>query len=296
MDTEKIKDEAEPVKDEALETMDEEKTAAVSLSDEKDASPAGYDSVNKDAETQNNEEKSHVQPLQAEPSPAHYESDVSHYARYDKQDSGYSEATRKSLSYAAQTPFKRFFGDLIMVLTRPGAFWKAQDEHPATTSQLYWPHLTILVLLRTAAIMGGGAFQHALNDVPLAQLILMAGIQALMIFILVWILATLISGISTLTGAGFQFDRAQKFVGYSLTPILVVGVLSLIPLPYVDTVCDLIAMPWAFLVIGAGVLPYLKLKSEQGPVLTGLFCGLLLTLWGLVPILIPRWIGLLFSA
>ncbi len=226
---------------------------------------------------------------------AHYEVDVHHYAKYDDVDSGYTEATRKSLTYASQTPFMRFLGDLIMILTRPGAFWKAQDEHPATTSQLYWPHLTILILLRTMAIMGGGAFQYAISEVPVGHLILTAAIQALMIFILMWIMSVLISGISTLAGAGFQFERAQKYVGYSLTPILVVGILSLIPLPYVDTICDLIAMPWAFLVMGAGVLPYLKLKSEQGPILTGVFCGLLLTLWGIVPILIPRLIGLLFA-
>ncbi|MBQ9394890.1 MAG: YIP1 family protein [Proteobacteria bacterium] len=292
MDTEKKQDEAQSVADES---QIEGKTEAFVAPTEFKSSSDDHESEKKDVETSKYEETSAVQPAESKPAPAHYEADVSHYARYDKVDSGYSETTRKSLSYAAQTPFVRFFGDLIMVLTRPGAFWKAQDEHPATTSQLYWPHLTVLVLLRTAAIMGGGAFQHALNDVPLVQLLVIAGIQALMIYILVWILAMLISGISTLSGAGFQFDRAQKFVGYSLTPILVVGILSLIPLPYVDTVCDLIAMPWAFLVIGAGVLPYLKLKPEQGPVLTGLFCGLLLTLWGLVPILIPRWIGMLFA-
>lgn len=294
MDTEKKIDEAQTAGSEILE-KEELKDVVPDLTETTQAS-SGHETDSSSSELENNEEISHIQSEKAEPSHAYYESEVSHYARYDKLDSGYSEATRNSLIYASQTPFKRFFGDLVMVLTRPGAFWKAQDEHPATTSQLYWPHLTVLVLLRTAAIMGGGAFQHALNDIPLGQLILMAGIQALMIYILVWILALLISGISTLSGIGFQFDRAQRFVGYSLTPILVVGILSLIPLSYVDTICDLIAMPWAFLVMGSGVLPYLKLKSEQGPVLTGLFCGLLLTLWGLVPILIPRWIGLIFSA
>ena len=224
---------------------------------------------------------------------AHYESDVRHYARYDKVDSGYSDETRKSLTYASRTPFGRFFLDLILILTRPGAFWKGQAEHPATIGQMYWPHLIILISLRTIAVMGGALLQYAMNDISPAHLLIEAGVQALMIFLMIWLFSLLISGISTLSGAGFQFDRAHRFAGYCMTPIFIVGILSVLPLPYMDKICDIIAMPWAFLVMGAGVIPFLKIKPELGPTLTGLFCGMMLCLWGLIPMLIPRLIGIL---
>lgn len=220
---------------------------------------------------------------------ARYEVHVTQYAHYEKHDDVYTPETKQSLSYAARPPLTRFFLDFGAILVHPAAFWRGQDLHPATLGQLHWPHLTILILLRTAAVFVGGILQpHAV----IHQVIIQAVTQGLLIFLLTWGMALGIAGITALSGGGFHYTKALRFVGYSITPLLFVGLISIIPLPWLATVCDLLAMPWAFVVMGAGVLPYLKLKSEHAPTLSALMCGLLLCLWGALPMLIPFLLGL----
>lgn len=220
-----------------------------------------------------------------EKAPARYAVDVQHYAQYDKDtDSGYTPELQKSLNYAARTPFTRFFLDFLLILTRPGAFWKGQDEHPATLGQLHFPHLFILVTLRTLMAFLGGILQP---EPVFSRALIQAATQALLIFVMIWVLALIISGISTLTGQRIHYDRALRYVGYSITPNLFVGIISIVPVPYLATICDFLAMPWTFLVMGAGVHAYLKIKPEIAPTLTGLYCGMMLCMWTALPMLIP---------
>ena len=230
-------------------------------------------------------EKPEEQPKSAA-APAHYAVDVQHYAQYDKQtDSGYSPEFQKSLNYAARTPMTRFFIDFVLILTRPGAFWRGQDEHPASLGQLHFPHLFILVILRTLMAFLGGLLQP---EPVFSRVLIQAATQALLIFVLIWGLAMIISGISTLIGQRIHYDRALRYVGYSVTPNLFVGIISIVPVPYLATVCDFLAMPWTFLVMGAGVHAYLKIKPELAPTMTGLFCGMMLCMWTAMPMLIPE--------
>ena len=230
-------------------------------------------------------EKPEEQP-KSSAAPAHYAVDVQHYAQYDKQtDSGYSPEFQKSLNYAARTPMTRFFIDFVLILTRPGAFWRGQDEHPASLGQLHFPHLFILVILRTLMAFLGGLLQP---EPVFSRVLIQAATQALLIFVLIWGLAMIISGISTLIGQRIHYDRALRYVGYSVTPNLFVGIISIVPVPYLATVCDFLAMPWTFLVMGAGVHAYLKIKPELAPTMTGLFCGMMLCMWTAMPMLIPE--------
>lgn len=225
-------------------------------------------------------------------SPAHYKTDVKHYASYDKTEtSGYTPETKKSLTYAARSPFGRFFLDLITLLTQPSSFWKQQANHPAAISQLFWPHLTILILLRALSIFLGGLMQK--TD-PM-QLLVQTGTQAIFIILLILAMSLAITGLSALAGIGFHFEKALRFVGFSVTPLLVMGIVSLLPFAYVSTICDLLAMPWTFLIMGAGMIPYLKFKPENAPMQTGLICGLMLCLWGALPMLIPNLLTIRFG-
>ena len=220
---------------------------------------------------------------------ARYEVNVQHYAHYEETGDVYSQEMQKSLSYAARTPMGRFFSDFLFILTRPGAFWRAQDLHPVTIGQLHWPHLVILILLRMIAVFVGGIL---MPNAVFTTVLIQAVTQGFLIILLLWGFALIISGISALNGSGFQLDKGLRFSGYSITPIIFVGILSIIPVPYLATICDLLSMPWAFVILGAGVLPYLKIKPEHAPVITGLFCGILVILWSILPLLIPYLIGL----
>lgn len=217
-----------------------------------------------------------------------YTVNVKRYAQYDKSIQGYEQGVQKNIRYAARTPFARFAIDFAAVLTCPSVFWKGQDAHPVTIAQLHFPHLTVLVLLRIAACFVGGILSPNAN---VYNVIIQAGAQGILIFASVWLLALLIAAITALGGGGFRIDRALRFVGYSITPLLFVGIIAIIPVPYLNTVCDLLAMPWAFVVMGCGVLPCLHIKDIHAPMMTGLFCGLLLCLWGAMPMFLPYLLG-----
>lgn len=223
---------------------------------------------------------------------AHYEVNVKHYANYDKtraEDASYSKEIQNNLAYASQTPFRRFFIDLICVLLHPSAFWRGQTTHAATIGQMHFPHLTVLILLRMIAVFIGGVLLPGANA---SQVLLQSVAQGLLILVSIWAFGLVVAGVSALGGGGFHYDKGLRFSGYVMTPTLFVGIISIIPVPYLSTICDLLSMPWAFVVLGAGILPYLKIKTEHAPMVTGLLCGLLLCLWGVMPMLIPFLMGL----
>jgi len=72
-----------------------------------------------------------------------------------------------------------------------------------------------------------------------------------------------------------------------LTPLFAIGVLAVIPLPYVSAIADLVMMPYTFYVLAAGVVPALGVAENRAPTRVGLICGALLLLWSTMPTLIP---------
>ena len=226
----------------------------------------------------------------AEPSEEHYEVKVQHYANYDKSaDSGYGEQVQENLNYASKTPWSRFIVDFMTVMVRPIHFWEGQAEHQATLGQVHFPHLVVLVLLRAVSIYVGRVLQQGTDK--LNELIWVLA-QALLIFVFVWLLALIYSGIMAVVSKGFHFSKCLNFVAYAITPLLVIHVLSVFPIPYMNTICDIIALPYVFVVLGAGMLPFLKVPEKTAPILCGLFCGLMTCLWSVLPILMPRLINL----
>ena len=221
--------------------------------------------------------------------PARYEVSVKHYARYDDSLPSYPPEVADNIRYASRNAFARFFIDFASVLARPSSFWKGQAAHPASLFNVYFPHLALLVVLRMAAFFIGGMLRA--GSAP-AALWVQTAAQGFLIFLLVWIMALAVAATTAVSGAGFRFDRALRFVAYGITPMLFVGIVGVIPLPYLPQICDLLAMPWAFVTMGCALLPYLNVKPSHAPVLSSLYCGLLLCLWGALPMLIPILLGL----
>ncbi|MBO4351703.1 MAG: YIP1 family protein, partial [Proteobacteria bacterium] len=120
--------------------------------------------------------------------------------------------------------------------------------------------------------------------------------EIILIFALVWGMSLIISGVGALSGHKGGIDRAVRFVGYSVTPLLVIGIISCIPVLWLTTVLDVIAMPWAFIIMGSGVYYYLREKPERSAIVTSLLCGLLLILWTVLPLLIPQILSGIFRA
>ena len=244
-------------------------------------------------EPENPTEKASVESTAGESPKQDYEVSVVHYAQYDDAAPGYAPEVVASIQYASRNPLSRFFIDFATVLVHPSKFWKGQDAHPATLLHVHVPHLAILVLLRLTASFLGGAFRPQYAP---SALIVQTVVQGLLIFVLVWGMSLVVATATAITGAGFHFDRALRFVAYSITPILFVGIVGAIPVPYIAQICDLLAMPWAFVAMGTAILSYLHIKESRAPVISALFCGILLCLWGALPMLIPYLLSLkLFS-
>ena len=238
-----------------------------------------------DGEADAKEQKEQKDAPAEEKEEEHYEVHVQHYANYDKtDDSGYGEQVQKNLKYASKTPWARFIVDFTTVMVRPIHFWEEQAEHPATLGQVHFPHLVVLVLLRAVSIFVGNVFLDGTDK--LHQLVSVVA-QALLIFVFVWLLALIYSAIMAVVSKGFHFSKCLNFVAYAVTPLLVIQVLSVFPIPYMNTICDIIALPYVFVVLGAGMLPFLKVPEKTAPVLCGLFCGLMACLWSVLPILMP---------
>ena len=215
-----------------------------------------------------------------------YEVNVSHYANYSdesKQDV-YSDGTKENLKYAAKTPGSRFFSDFVNVIARPMHFWESQNAHPATISEVFLPHLLTLIILRALAYFVGGMLKA---ESEFSHVLVQTLTQVLMIFVFILAFAFCTSTVTAIVGRTLNFNRAFKFSAYAITPILVTGILSVIPVPHIATICDLVAMPWAFCVMGCGVVSYLHMPEKSAPPITGLFCGFMMCLWGALPILLP---------
>ena len=222
---------------------------------------------------------------------AHYSVNVQHYAHYEKGEGDvYAERTREHLLYASKTPWARFLVDFMNVMVRPVHFWEGQSEHPATLAQIHFPHLVLLVWLRAIAVFVGGVLRQGSDAI--SELV-SAFSQALLIFVFVWLLALIYSGIMAVVAKGFHFSRCLNFVAYAITPLLVINIMSVFPIPHMSMVCDIIALPYVFVVLGAGMLPFLKVPEKTAPILCGLFCGLMACLWSVLPILMPRLISIL---
>ena len=255
-----------------------------------DEEPSPHDTTPLQNDSSNPEHVDAIPQSQSNPDREKYEVSVRHYAQYHAPHDAYSPDVQKSIRYAARSPMGRFLADFFLILTRPGTFWQNQDKHPATLGQLFFPHLTLLIALRTLATTAGSLIN---SEAGAKQVLIQSLSQAFLIFVLLGLMSLIVMASSGLSGAKLSFDRATRFVGYSLTPMFFVGIIGIIPLPYISTICDLLAMPWAFVVMGTGILPFLKVETPHAPTLTALLCGLLLCLWGGLPILIPILLGIL---
>jgi hypothetical protein len=142
-----------------------------------------------------------------------------------------------------------------------------------------WPHVGALVLLRAVAEFVGAL----LSDASFADALKLFAMSAITWFSLLWILAATALTLASARGGKTDFAAAFRFSAYALTPLLFVGMLGVVPIALVAPVADVIAMPYAFFVMSLGVVPELGVPLERAPATVGLFCGLLLALWVLLP-------------
>jgi len=178
---------------------------------------------------------------------------------------------------------KGFWGNLFEVLFAPAAFWeRARAETPAGYRPI-WIHLLALIGLRAVAGFGGALLRGAGIGAAFGQLF--SGLLAA--FALVWLFAAVVAGVTAGVTGRTTVRDTFRFAAYGLTPLFVIGVLAVVPLPYVAPIADLVLMPYTFYVLGVGVVPALGVPEKSAPGRVALVCGSLLVLWSILPALIP---------
>ncbi|MCB9735598.1 MAG: YIP1 family protein [Deltaproteobacteria bacterium] len=174
--------------------------------------------------------------------------------------------------------FFRFLRRSVAVTLRPRAFWRRLAEQGAPSfGELMWPHTTILSALGGVAALVGGVANDRSAGVVAAHAILTFVASVIMVVGFGFI-ARVVSGAekgSAKMGVAFAFGV------YGMTPMLLLGVLHVVPSPLVHTIAGLLALPYTFYVVGLGVGPMLAVPDKRGAETAGLLCAAALLAWSL---------------
>lgn len=185
----------------------------------------------------------------------------------------------------------RFVARLGKLVVRPAAFWQDVKDAPPTLGEVVWPHMVILVgasALATflGAVLGGRGFGVAFGQLFTSFMSSFAGI---------WAFAFAVTTIAATKGSKAGLTDCVMFGAYVATPMLLLDVISLLPIPYVKSVATILAMPWAFHLLALGVPSQLGVTESKAPTTVAHLCGALLVLWTALPTLLPAVVGALFG-
>ncbi|MFT7625181.1 MAG: hypothetical protein ACI9WU_004372 [Myxococcota bacterium] len=184
----------------------------------------------------------------------------------------------------AGTQWSRFAARLLDVLLRPQRFWRDVRREEIAIRELLFPHLVILI----GVLAGAGFIGQLLGDAGFGSAVGQLVTSFVSWFAMVGVFAIVAGSIASAKGARLSMSDSMRYAAYGLTPLFVVGVFSAIPLPHVAPIAGLIAMPWAFYVLSAGVVPCLGISTERSAPIAGLMCGATLILWTIMPTLLPE--------
>lgn len=191
-----------------------------------------------------------------------------------------SDEARGTHQVPAGTPWGRFVTRLLQVLLRPSKTWERLAEEQVPIAEVLWPHAVFLILLRAGAELVGRLLEGWRLGPAMADFAL--GVVSW--FVLLWVFAFVAASVASARGhAALAAGDALRFGSYGLSPLFAVGVLGVVPLPYVAQIAGVLAMPWAFYVLAVGVRPMLRVKDQDAAAVTGLICGALVLAWALLP-------------
>ncbi len=176
-----------------------------------------------------------------------------------------------------------FFADMFNVLASPTAFWERVRAAGPPAYRPIWLHLAILVGLRSVAGFGGALLRGVGLGAAFGQLF--SGL--LSAFLTVWLFAAIVASLTAGAVVKTTIRETFRYAAYGLTPLFVIGMLAVVPLPYVTPIADLVLMPYTFYVLAVGAVPALGVPEKQAPGRVALICGALLVLWSIMPTLIP---------
>lgn len=172
----------------------------------------------------------------------------------------------------------RFLRRTVGVTIRPRSFWRRLSEEGVPGfGELMWPHTVILSALGGVAAVVGGVAEGRGAGVIAAHAILTFAASVVMVVGFGFV-ARLVSAAEL--GAS-KMGVAFAFGAYAMTPMLLLGVLHVVPSPLVHTIAGLLALPYTFYVIGLGVGPLLAVPDKRGAETAALLAAAALLAWSL---------------
>ncbi|PKN55534.1 MAG: hypothetical protein CVU56_20860 [Deltaproteobacteria bacterium HGW-Deltaproteobacteria-14] len=174
----------------------------------------------------------------------------------------------------------RFLARTAFVSLRPRAFWTKLREGGAvpSTAELLWPHALILTLADGAAVAVGDIIHGHPADVVALHGALAFATAFLLVIVFALVARAVVAGRG---GAGVNLHEAFAFSVYGLTPLLLLGILNVIPVKWLSMIIGFIALPYSFYVLAVGVVPFLRVPERRGAEGAGLLSAGLLLAWSL---------------
>lgn len=144
------------------------------------------------------------------------------------------------------------------LLFTPSAFWKARKEETKGSRLLWVNYLLPILLVVAVAVFIGEFFKRTdfFIEYPLLKALREIALFVLQYFISVWVTAELMKTF----GAEKNIDIARKLVVYSMTPLLLVSIITgLFPFLYV---LDIVGL-YSFYIFWVGAKELLKLPENK---------------------------------
>lgn len=123
-----------------------------------------------------------------------------------------------------ENPVAIIYSRVKTVVLRPGEFWDAEKSEDPTGSRMTWQFALPLLILIALAVFVGEFFRSTHFYVGFA---LLKSLKSLVLYVSFYFLATYLTNTLIGTFGGQKsIQDVRKLVGYSLTPMLLVSVLT----------------------------------------------------------------------
>ncbi len=158
----------------------------------------------------------------------------------------------------------------VEIFTRPNQAW--QSIHDETESPLHhlFNHLIWLALLPPLCwYIGTTTFGWSIGSGPATKLTSQSALIIALLFygailVMVMLLGALIHWMAQTYDANSSFARSLKLAGYTVTPLLLSGLLGIYPALWFDLVVGLVAIGYTVYLLYQGTPIMMEISPERG--------------------------------
>lgn len=156
------------------------------------------------------------------------------------------------------------------LFSHPRQEWETIRDEPCTVTMCYLRHVLILAAIpAVSAYIGAvqvgwsGGSGEAIRLTP-ASALLLAVLFYLAMLVAVYVVGRLIYWMSQTYGAQTTPAQSVVIAAYTGTPLFLIGVVALYPVPWVDMLFGIVALFYAIYLLYTGIPVMMKISKERG--------------------------------